>query len=161
MVSLLSTFPLLQLRKGEEEASAIPAAIPPVPSLSSGRLGTGDGGGPGNRRADIVRLGSYLSRLRFCSSMLLVDGARVCRGLLNPRRCVFPGGVGMAEMATAQWNKLFRPLLRPGDIPLRRHWRGCGNRPRSWLAAHRLQVMLLLLFFCKKAELSVGVVVAA
>ena len=93
--------------------------------------------------------------------MLLVDGARVCRGLLNPRRCVFPGGVGMAEMATVQWNKLFRSLLRPGDVPLRRHRRGCGNRPRSWLAAHRLQVMLLLLFFCKEAELSVDVVVAA
>ena len=67
----------------------------------------------------------------------------------------------MAEMATAQWNKLFRSLLRPGDVPLRRHRRGCGNHPRSWLAAHRLQVMLLLLFFCKEAELSVGVVVAA
>ena len=138
MVSLLSTFPLLQLRKGEEEASTIPAAIPPVPSLSSGRLGTGDGGGPGNCRADLVRLCSYLSRFRFCSSMLLVDGARVCRGLLNPRRCVFPGGVGMAEMATTQWNKLFLSLLRPGDVPVRRHRRGCGNRPRSWLAAHRL-----------------------
>ena len=61
----------------------------------------------------------------------------------------------------AQWNKLFRSLLRPGDVPLRRHRRGCGNRPRSWLAAHRLQVMLLLLFFCKEVELSVGVVVAA
>lgn len=56
-------------------------AIPPAPSLSSGRFGAGDGGGPGNRRADVNRLASYLSRPRFCSPSFLAGGARACRGV--------------------------------------------------------------------------------
>jgi hypothetical protein len=57
------------------------AAILPPPSLSVGRLGVGDGGGPGNQRVDIHRLASYLCRPRLCSLSVLVGGARVCRGV--------------------------------------------------------------------------------
>jgi hypothetical protein len=55
--------------------------IPPAPSLSGGRLGAGDGGGPGNWRADVYRLASYLSRPRLCSPLVLAGRARVCRGV--------------------------------------------------------------------------------
>ena len=72
-----------------------------APSLSGGWLGAGDGGGPGNRHADVHRLASYLSRPRLCSPSVLVGGARVCRVDDNPRCLAFPGSVGEAEAATA------------------------------------------------------------
>ena len=47
------------------------AVIPLVPSVSGGRIGTGDGGGPRNRRAAVNRLDSIVSR----SSFFLADVA--------------------------------------------------------------------------------------
>jgi hypothetical protein len=79
----------------------IPAAIPPAPSLSGCRFGAGDGGGPGNRRADVYRLASYLVRPRLCSPTAIVGGARVCRRGDDPWRLAFPGAVSEAVAVTA------------------------------------------------------------
>jgi hypothetical protein len=104
----------------------LPVAIPPVPSLSGGLVGAGDGGGPEFRRSAVDRLVSP----RFCSPSLLDGGARVCRRGLRPWRLAVPSGVGEVVTATAQRNKLSRPLHRPGDAVFRRQRRGRGFQVR-------------------------------
>jgi hypothetical protein len=69
-------FPLLQSQRVKRRRWWFPAAIPPAPFFSGGQRGVGEGGGLGNRRAIVYRVGK--SRSRVCSS--LVDGgARVDR----------------------------------------------------------------------------------
>lgn len=66
-------FPLLQLR-GERATAArlrLPATISRAPFLSGGQSGVGEGGRPGNRYADVYRLGRLLSRSRVAGGEVL------------------------------------------------------------------------------------------
>ncbi|KAG2599445.1 hypothetical protein PVAP13_5KG444207 [Panicum virgatum] len=51
-------FPLLQDTRAKRRRLGLPAAIRPLPSVSSGLEGAGDGGGTANRRAAVNRLAS-------------------------------------------------------------------------------------------------------
>jgi hypothetical protein len=158
---LSSLSPLLQLPKAKRGRTAFPAAISPALFLSSGRRAVAEGDASGNRCADVYRVGNRLPRSRVC--LLLVDGeARVCRGVVLPRRALL-GGVGVARALTSLWNKLSPPLLRPGGVLLHRQWRGPGDLHGSPEPAHlRLhQVRLLLACFCLDAVQFVGAVVAS
>ena len=55
-------FPLLQDTRVKRRRLGLPAAIRPLPSVSGGLEGAGDGGGTANRRAAVNRLGSLVSR---------------------------------------------------------------------------------------------------
>ena len=128
-----------------------------IPFLSAGgRTGTGDGGGSGNRRADVYSLGFCYSKARVCSP--LVDGgARVCRGGGGPLRFVFPGIVGEAVAAATSWNNAPTPP-RPGGASLRcrrRVWELLFRSP-GWSCVV-LQVMLFLALFFKDAGCAVCV----
>jgi hypothetical protein len=92
------------------------AAISPVPFLSVGRNGIDELVGPVNRRADVYRLGSSLSR------------SRVCWGAIASLWLSFPGDAGEAAAAVSQRNKPSQFLPRPFGIHLRRPRR---DRERS------------------------------
>jgi hypothetical protein len=104
----LTLFPLLQLREAEKATAArshLPAAIPSAPFLSDGRRGVGEGGGPGNHRAGVYRVGRSLPRSRFGR-----EGV--------PLRHAFPGVVGEVEASMTLGNNFSRLLLRPDGILL-------------------------------------------
>ncbi|CAN6315810.1 unnamed protein product, partial [Urochloa humidicola] len=64
-----SALPFLYSRAKRANARRlrIPAAIPPAPFGSGGCAATGDGGEPGNRRADVYRVVCFQSTSRVCS----------------------------------------------------------------------------------------------
>ena len=105
----------------------------------------------------IYRVGGSLLRSRVCSPST-DSGARVHREGV-PLRRAFLGGVGETKESTTLGNNFSPPLLRLGGVLLQRLWRGRGVLHRSPML-HRLCQVMLLAFFCKDAELSVGVVVA-
>ncbi|CAN6331998.1 unnamed protein product [Urochloa humidicola] len=121
--SRLFPHPLLQLREAKRGRAPFPAAIPPTSSISGRRSGAGDGGGPGNRRADVHRLGRSRSclptgvvgearvRSRVCLSAGVAGGAWCCRGGF-PLWLAFRGGVVEATAATA-CGIMLRLLLAP------------------------------------------------
>jgi hypothetical protein len=104
-----SSFPQLQLSGAKKRCCRFPAAIPPAPFLSGGREGAGEGGGPGNRCADVYRLGSWLPRSRICLPSVFGGGPRSCREEVAPLRDACPGGVGEAVAAAARRNNAPTP----------------------------------------------------
>ena len=100
--------------------------ISPVLFHSGGLLGVGERDGPANHRAVVYRLGSVLSRSRFCR-----------RGVSFLRLCL-PGGAGEAMAVALQRDKGSRSRPRPfGGLLRRQGWiRGKGDLPNplcwSW-----------------------------
>jgi hypothetical protein len=130
-----------------------PPAIPPAPFLSGGQRGVVEGGGPGNRRAAVHRLGSALLRSRVCLSSV-GDEARSCREVV-PLCRAFLGVVGEAKASTTPENKTSPPLLCPGGTPLQCQRRDLGDPHwSSWPAhLHLHMASLLLSCFCVDAVL--------
>jgi hypothetical protein len=111
---LLSLSPATGKKRAKRRRSGVPAAISPVALLSGHRLGAGREGWPGNRRADVDRLGFSFSRSRVCLSPV-GGGARDCSPSFGGGAKVCPADVGEAEVPTALGNKVSRPSLRPND----------------------------------------------
>lgn len=148
--------PQLQLPRARARRNRVPTSIPPAFPLSDGRLGAGEGGWTGNRRADAYSVGLGFARSRVGSPTVGVGGARSCREGV-PLWCVCPSDVDEAMAATTLRNNA--PTLPcPAGSRLR-----CWRRVRELLyripgpVIHRLdQVMLLLVSFLFGAEPVVG-----
>jgi hypothetical protein len=65
-------FPSATVKRGKKGRVPFPAAIPPIPSISDGQSGDRDGGGLGNRRADVDSLGRSRVRVRSRLHLLVV-----------------------------------------------------------------------------------------
>ena len=64
--SCFSPFLVATGKRVKRRPRRVPAAIPPAPPLSGGQFGAGEGGWPGNRRADVNRL-AFIPSPRSCS----------------------------------------------------------------------------------------------
>ena len=86
---------LLQGKRAKRGGLVFLAVIPPVPSVSGGRIGDGDGDGPRNRRAAVNRLDSIVSRSSFTSPALLRVEERAPGVAMRPlcRRIRLPAAV--------------------------------------------------------------------
>lgn len=121
-----------------------------------------------NRRADVYRLGSYLSRSRLCLPSVVDGVVRVCRGGIAPLRLAFPGGANEAAVAASQGNNFSWSLPRPFGLLLWHQWRDQGEgdlqanplyRSPGPVSRHLCQMAVLLAFlFLKVVGQAVGVV---
>ena len=120
-------------------------AIPLVSFRSKGE-------GPRDRRLDVYRVGSNLSRFRCCSSPVGLGFDRGCSSTV----CF----LGKAKAMAALGNSFFWPLSRPVASSSRRQRRGQGDLYWSPQPVHLLLCWagVLLAFFSKDAELAVGLV---
>jgi hypothetical protein len=147
------------LRKAKRGRAPLPAAVPPVPSISGDQSGGGDGGRPEDLHADVDSLGrskvfspagvigGARVRSRSRSPAVVVGRARFSREGV-PLQCVLRGGVDEA-MAAALRGIMLCLLLAPYGALLwshRRLWELLRGNPGSDL--HRLSgdVVLALLF---------------
>jgi hypothetical protein len=158
-VATLPSLSRATVERGDEGAIRPPPVISPVPFLSGGRDGVGEGGGPGNRCVVVYGLGSFVSMSRLCLPSAVDGEARVSRGSDAPLRLAFGGSVFEGKVTTTHRNKVSRPLPRPDDVLLRRQRRGRGVLYRSpgLASRHLFQVMLLLPLFFTDVKVAVGV----